>query len=42
MLEQSGIFAKSRVLDIGCGNGNTAVWVTQQTGCEVVGDLSEH
>lgn len=41
MLEQSGITADSCVLDIGCGNGNTAVWLATQTGCEVVGlDLS--
>jgi len=41
MLEQSGITADSCVLDVGCGNGNTAVWLARQTGCEVVGvDLS--
>lgn len=41
MLEKSGITASSRVLDLGCGNGNTAVWLAQQTGCEVVGiDIS--
>jgi ubiquinone/menaquinone biosynthesis C-methylase UbiE len=41
MLEQSKIDASSKVLDIGCGNGNTAIWLAQQTGCEVVGiDLS--
>ena len=41
MLEKSGITANSRVLDIGCGNGNTAIWLAQQTGSEVVGiDLS--
>lgn len=41
MLEQSKIDAYSKVLDIGCGNGNTAIWLAQQTGCEVVGiDLS--
>jgi len=41
MLEQSGIDRTSRVLDIGCGNGNTAVWLAQETGCSVVGiDLS--
>lgn len=43
MLEQSGITAKSRVLEIGCGNGNTAIWLAQQTGCEVVGvDISQN
>lgn len=41
MLEKSGITDSSRVLDIGCGNGNTAVWLADKTGCEVVGiDLS--
>ncbi|NEO82500.1 class I SAM-dependent methyltransferase [Moorena sp. SIO4G3] len=41
MLEHSGITAESRVLDVACGNGNTAIWLAQQTGCEVVGvDLS--
>ena len=41
MLERSGINSESRVLDIGCGNGNSALWLAQQTGCEVIGiDLS--
>ena len=41
MLERSGIGASSRVLDLGCGNGNASIWLAQQTGCEVVGvDLS--
>jgi ubiquinone/menaquinone biosynthesis C-methylase UbiE len=41
MLERSGINSESRVLDIGCGNGNSALWLAQQTACEVVGiDLS--
>jgi ubiquinone/menaquinone biosynthesis C-methylase UbiE len=41
MLEQSGITSDSCVLDVGCGNGNTAVWLATQTGCEVVGvDIS--
>ena len=41
MLDKSGITANSKVLDIGCGNGNTAIWLAQKTGCEVVGiDLS--
>lgn len=41
MVSQSGINKDSRVLDLGCGNGNTAVWLSQQTDCEVVGvDLS--
>ena len=42
MLQRSGITNQSKVLDIGCGNGNTAVWLAQQTGCEVVGiDISQ-
>lgn len=41
MLEHSGITAQSQVLDVGCGNGNTAVWLAKQTGCTVIGiDLS--
>ncbi len=41
MLAQSGITAESRVLEVACGNGKAAVWLAQQTGCEVVGiDLS--
>jgi len=41
MLQQSGITAESRVLEVACGNGNAAIWIAQQTGCEVVGiDLS--
>lgn len=41
MLESSGITASSKVLDVGCGNGNTAIWLAQKTGCEVIGvDLS--
>jgi Methylase involved in ubiquinone/menaquinone biosynthesis len=41
MLFQSGIEKDSRVLDLVCGNGNTAIWLSQQTGCELVGvDLS--
>lgn len=42
MLQKSGINAQSRVLDIGCGNGNTAIWLAQKTGCEVIGlDISQ-
>ncbi len=42
MLQRSGITKESKVLDLGCGNGNTAVWLAQQTGCEVVGiDISQ-
>ena len=42
MLQRSNITNQSKVLDLGCGNGNTAIWLAQQTGCEVVGiDLSQ-
>jgi cyclopropane fatty-acyl-phospholipid synthase-like methyltransferase len=41
MLSHSGITQESRILDLGCGNGNTAIWLAQQTGCEVIGvDIS--
>lgn len=41
MLKQSGITSESRVLEVACGNGKAAIWLAQQTGCEVVGiDLS--
>jgi ubiquinone/menaquinone biosynthesis C-methylase UbiE len=42
MLEESGITASSKVLNLGCGDGNSSIWLAQQTGCEVIGvDLSE-
>ena len=42
MLQRSGITNQSKVLDLGCGNGNTAIWLAQQAGCEVVGiDISQ-
>ncbi len=42
MLQRSGINNQSKVLDIGCGNGNAAIWLAEQTGCEVVGiDISQ-
>ena len=37
MLQQSGITSQSKVLDIGCGEGDTAIWLAQQIGCTVVG-----
>ena len=41
MLERSGITSSSKILDIGCGNGNSAIFIAKQTGCQVVGiDLS--
>ncbi len=42
MLSHSGINADSKVLDVGSGNGNTAIWMAQKTGCQVTGiDLSQ-
>ena len=41
MLDKARIDAGSAVLDLGCGNGNTATWLCQSTGCRVTGiDLS--
>jgi ubiquinone/menaquinone biosynthesis C-methylase UbiE len=41
MSGKAGIDASSRVLDMGCGNGNTAAWLSRSTGCRVTGiDLS--
>ena len=41
MLENSGIDESARVLDLGCGNGNTATWLCRATGAHVTGiDLS--
>ena len=41
MLDLSGIDSNSLVLDVGCGNGNTTLWIAEQTGAWVTGvDLS--
>ena len=41
MLEESGIGNGSHVLDLGCGNGNTSLWLSRTTGANVTGiDLS--
>lgn len=41
MLANAGINSGSRVLDLGCGNGNTATWLCRTTGAYVTGiDLS--
>ncbi|HEU0021771.1 MAG TPA: class I SAM-dependent methyltransferase [Dehalococcoidia bacterium] len=41
MARKAGIGSSSRVLDLGCGNGNTAAWLSRSTGCRVTGiDLS--
>ncbi len=41
IFEKSGINENSKILEIGCGNGAVAIWLAQQTGCQVVGiDIS--
>jgi ubiquinone/menaquinone biosynthesis C-methylase UbiE len=41
MVEKGQIQSSSNVLDLGCGNGATAIWLSQQTHCHVTGiDLS--
>ena len=41
MLEDAGINENARVLDLGCGNGNTTTWLCRTTGARVTGiDLS--
>ena len=41
MLENSGIDGSAHVLDLGCGNGNTATWLCRATGARITGiDLS--
>ena len=41
MVEKAGITSGDRVLDLGCGNGTTAMWLGRSYGCDVVGiDLS--
>ena len=37
MAGRGGIDANSRVLDIGCGNGNACTWLYQNYGCTAVG-----
>ena len=37
MAEKARITNESTVLDIGCGNGNTAAWLCQRTRCRVTG-----
>lgn len=42
MLEKAQINSESVVLDLGCGNGVTSIWLAQQTGCKVTGiDISQ-
>ena len=41
MVRQAAIDRESRVLDLGCGNGNTATWLCKTCRCRVTGvDLS--
>ena len=41
MLEKAQIEPAAQVLDLGCGNGNTATWLCQSACCQVTGiDLS--
>lgn len=41
MAEKAAIGPSSKVLDLGCGNGLTATWLSRSHGCQVVGiDLS--
>lgn len=41
MVEKGRIGSSSRVLDLGCGNGTTAIWVSSSQNCHVTGiDLS--
>ena len=41
MLEKANIQPLSHVLDLGCGNGNTSIWLCRSAGCKVTGiDLS--
>ena len=41
MVEKGGIDTEARVLDLGCGNGTTAIWLAKNTGCHATGiDLS--
>ena len=41
MVEKGGIDSAARVLDLGCGNGTTAIWLSESQNCHVTGiDLS--
>ena len=41
MVEYAGIDENSKVLDVGCGNGNAAIWLSRNSGAHVTGvDLS--
>ena len=41
MVEYGGIDENAKVLDVGCGNGNAAIWLCRNSGAHVTGvDLS--
>jgi ubiquinone/menaquinone biosynthesis C-methylase UbiE len=41
LIEKSGISSQSTVLDVGCGNGITALYIANKFGCKTIGvDLS--
>ena len=41
MIQQGKIGRDAKVLDLGCGNGTTAIWLSESQGCHVTGvDLS--
>lgn len=41
MSRQAGIDANSKLLDVGCGSGTAAMWISREFGCHVAGlDLS--
>jgi ubiquinone/menaquinone biosynthesis C-methylase UbiE len=37
MARKGGLGESSNVIDLGCGNGNTAIWLARSTGCRVLG-----
>lgn len=37
MASKARLDRTSRVVDLGCGNGNTAMWLAESVGCEVLG-----
>lgn len=42
MLQRINVNGKAKILDVGCGDGSTAIWLAQQTGSVVVGiDISQ-
>ena len=42
MLHKADLQLANRLLDVGCGNGNTAIWLAKRSGAQVTGiDLSQ-